>query len=179
MRRFRSLSRREQILAGVAGALLLLSGVYTWGIEPLVSQWLQLREQIRVQELRLLRDRRILAQGEVIRTAYAQDAQDLQAGEAEEEAVGYLLQEVDRISGSLSGGVRVRGLKPQATQEKGAYRVCEVEVEAEGTLQQLARLIYKLERSPVGLRVSRLQLGPTGEGEELEGRLVIARIVVG
>ena len=176
---FRRLSRREQVLAGVAFVVVALGAIYTWGIGPVWERWTRLEAQIRVEEMRLLRDRRLLEQEETIRAEYAQDAQNLQADVTEEEVVGQLLQEVDRISSALGPQVRMRELKPQASVDRETYRVYSVELEAEGRLSELAQLVYELERSPAGLRVSRLQVGPTGEGEELEGRLVVRRIVVG
>lgn len=175
----RPLSSREQVLSAVGLVILCFAAVFSWGIEPMIERWRRLEGQILAQEMRLTLDRRILAQGKALRAQYARYLDSLQTQGSDEEEVGRLLQEVDRISGEMGTGVRMHGLRPRAPTDGGTYRLYGVEAETMGPLQDLCRLIYLLEQSPAGLRVARLQLGPAGRGgDELEGRMVITKMIL-
>ena len=171
----RPLNPRERLLVGAGAGLAFLALVYGWIVEPLALEWISLGKRIEVREMQLQRDRRLLARQDLLRAAYAERAET--ASPAAAGGLGGLLREVDRIR-ATAPQVLVRQLKPQPPREMEGFRLYGVELEVEGPLPALSRLVYELEKSPAGLRVARLRLDAGAEGG-VEGRLVITRIDLG
>lgn len=173
------LTRREQILSVSAAGVLFCAALYLWAVEPMVEQWAQLDGQIYPEEMRLGRQRQILARAEAIQTSYEAFVASRASAATDDEIVGGLLKRVDQTSGVVAGNMQIQGLKPQPVVDQGAYRIYSVECETEGNLVDLGRFVYELEHGAAGLRVSRLWLSAAGEEGALKGRMVITRIAAG
>ena len=79
----RPLTRREGLLLGTAACLACLALAYGWIVEPLALEWIRLGRHIEVGEMRLQRDRRLLARQDRLQAAYAERAARPNAAEGQ------------------------------------------------------------------------------------------------
>ena len=169
------LARRERWLLGLALITAGLSVGYRFVIEPGVERWQALHQEIRAARVELERHRRMIARRDDVMTAYGQLGELARVEGSDEEAMTLILQTIEGLA--RESGVRITDIKPQPVRTRSFYTEYGVELESEGTVQQLMKFIYELQLSSQMLRVDRMRLTTrSGAAPRLRGELLVRRI---
>ena len=175
----RLLKQRERVILVGGVVLVALVFVCLEGVVPMWARWSSLRHQTHILSQRLWQDRQLIAQDETIRATYAQDVRGAFLSGSGGDAAGMMLQAVDRIASQVGAEVRIRELRAHPAVDEDNYRILGVELEVEGNLMALGRLVHALEHAQEKFRVTRLQVRSLGVNDDvLEGRLVVTQLVV-
>lgn len=152
---YQRLSSRERLLVGLAGGALLVIGLWTLLWEPLQEGQLQLarRIQTRQRDLKTMQEMRddylnLLNQFE-LRQRIIERA----------DPTFSLFPHIEATVGQVVGREKITSMNPQNKDLAGTYREESVELKLTAiTLEQLTDLVYRIEKSPQPLRVTRLQV---------------------
>jgi Tfp pilus assembly protein PilO len=170
-----ALQPREQQLASVAAALIGCWALLSWLIHPL---WDEVREQhvrVQTQTDKLEALRRILAQAPEVEQRYQELAGYLEAGD-DEAAQRSFLSDLEALAQET--GTRLN-LKPRSVTREERVSRLEIELDAEGTQQQLLRFLDGLLQMPKLIAIERLRLaGMPAKPDLLRATLVIHKLTL-
>ena len=168
-----NLKNRQHLLGLIAGGVIVLFALDRLIVTPLSSAWTS-----RSETIRLLRESISKGQSLIERETITRDLwndmrrQSLPANASQAEKT--VLEAFDRWS--RDAGVSVSSIKPQwkrgATED---YSVLECRVDASGDLGTLARFLYDVEQSAMGLRMESVELAARDtEGRQLSLALSVS-----
>ncbi len=150
-----NLTRRQQILAIVAIALVGLYVADQLVFTPLTRSWkaraerlVKLREQVHDGTEMLKREAALREQWDRMRTNTLMGAKSA--------AEGQMLQAFERWS--KEGGVSVSSIRPQWRETHEDYKTIECRADIGGSLAAITRFLYLVERDPLGVKVDSLEL---------------------
>jgi Tfp pilus assembly protein PilO len=173
------MSGREKTLglavAGTLIAFLLIRVVLAPGLTRFRAL-LGRQEQL---ESKYLRARRNLLMRESVAEAREAYQREISSQGSEQEEQSFLLREIERLSRDLP--IRIRGMRPLPSEDKGFYKRFAVSMEIEASVENTMQFIHTIESSPRLLRVESLQLTADGKkrGWLLARALVSRPAVVG
>ena len=153
---YQRLSARERLLVGLAGGAVLVVLLYTLIWEPLEEGRLTLARRINVKKDEL-------AQMQHMRETYLDLLNQFELRQKIIEKADpkfSLFPHIEATVGQVVGREKITSMNPQNKDlAGGAYREESVELKLTAvTLEQLSDLMYKIEKSPQPLRVTRLQI---------------------
>lgn len=153
---YQRLSARERLLVGLAGGAVLVVLLYTLIWEPLEEGRLTLARRINVKNDEL-------AQMLHMRETYLDLLNQFELRQKIIEKADpkfSLFPHIEATVGQVVGREKITSMNPQNKDlAGGAYREESVELKLTAvTLEQLSDLMYKIEKSPQPLRVTRLQI---------------------
>lgn len=168
------LSKRQQLVALVAGGLAVVWGVHTITLRPL-SRWVsQLHREVRDTEARLIEAVAAGQQAEAVDGAFAAyEPYVAPSGPPETELAGFL-GEVE--SALQRAGLAVLNLKPVPVRDSSPQAIS-VTVESESTPGQLVQFLDLLQRSKRLLRITELAVRAS-EGRTLRSSMVISKLLL-
>ncbi|MBI2104556.1 MAG: hypothetical protein HYT90_03095 [Candidatus Omnitrophica bacterium] len=168
-----ALRPRERRLALVAGVLIGCWVFLSWLVQPLWGRVRDLRLRVETQAQKLDGFNRLLARAPSIEREYLDAAPYLQTGDAES-AQGALLDELESLSRRAS--VRLN-LKPRPSRQDGALSRFEVELDAEGSQQEVLAFLDALLRLPKLITVERVRIAATpAKPDLLRANLVLQQL---
>jgi Tfp pilus assembly protein PilO len=170
------LSPREKHMFYSAVAVIGAVLVYVLVLDPLIAKWTEINGSISKQETLLLKNLKILAQKEEIAKLYDQYAENIKMKGSPEEETAVILREIENVA--RSSNTYIADIKPQKVEDKEFYKEYYIELEAEGSIPNLAKFIYDLQSSKQILKVRYLRLNPKGEGDVLKGYMVVTKILI-
>jgi len=170
----RELTSRERTLAIVTAALVSVSVLYLFALEPAAGRWREVSARLDAKEMELERSRRMAeAAGRIEGKFTGVFRSDLTV----EEAVNGLMDEVRSLAGA---GVRITGVRPAPPSREPGFRIAKAQVEFEGTIEQATGLLYGIEKASGVLWIERCQLSPAGAGSNLlRGTAIVCKATAG
>ena len=157
--------------------LIALAIVYSFVIEPLYKQYTALNQEIRLKQVRLAKNLRLLQEKDVIRQEFKKYSPRFKPQGSEEEEMASVLTEIEKI-GKVTG-IYLRDVKPKKINNQDFYKIITVEIKFQGTMQTLANFIYRLQNSTLLLKPNQLQIDSRGPSQQsLEGTITITRILL-
>jgi len=167
------MNKRQQLLGLIAiAALALLAGDQLL-LSPLSKAWKEratrladLRQKVNQGTLLLDREDTIRARW----NSYQSNSLPADVSAAE----NLLLSSFDRWS--KESRIGITSIKPQWRRQDDAYNTLECRIDAFGSLSALARFLYEIERSPLGLKVDTVDINRRDDRGE---RLTLALQVSG
>lgn len=152
---YQRLSSRERLLVGLAGGALLVIGLWTLLWEPLQDGQLQLARRIQTRQ-------RDLVEMQHMRETYLDLLNQFELRQRiieKADPAFSLFPHIEATVGQVVGREKITSMNPQNKELAGTYREESVELKLAGiTLEQLTDLVYRIEKSPQPLRVTRLQV---------------------
>lgn len=149
------LSTRERLLLGVAGGAMAVIGLYLLIWEPLAAG----RELL---DRRIVLKEKELVDVQQLRDTYLDLLRQLEASQAvldKADEKFSLFPFIESTVSDVVGRERITSMNPQNKPVGENYREDSVELKLkEVSLEQLVDLMYKIEKGPHPLRVTRLQL---------------------
>ncbi len=152
---YQRLSPRERMLLGLAGGAMLVIGLYALVWEPLAQGRELLGRRIAQKE-------RELSELQEMRVAYLELLRQAEASQAvldKADAKFALFPFIEATVSQVVGRERIASMNPQNKDISDAYREDSVELKlTDIELAQLVDMLYRIEKGPHPLRVTRLQL---------------------
>ena len=158
-----TLTKRETILVVAAGSTLALLLLNAYVFQPYIQSSRLVNSQTGTLGLKLARDLRLLQnRGRVARmwrklrtTGLSRDP-----GAAENETLQNLLQYAH------AAGVRLQSLQPTRLAPSHDFQVVRVEATGQGTTAALALFMWRIETSPLPLRLNSVHIVPQKPGTD-------------
>jgi hypothetical protein len=164
------LAPRESIL-GIGLLLAILFGFTIILLKPKVQEWKEIRQQSRVLEAVLDKERKLLAGSKDWESQFAELRKMLPAFSADKKMDGHWLATMEQ----LASGRGLSVLKRQANEEKQNGEVFELVLEGkewEGTLEALIGFLFDLQNQGATMDVRQLLVRPK-ERNILKGRFSV------
>lgn len=153
----KDIRKREKILAIITIVVTLAAIGYNFVIEPLVSRWKTLKDEIRENEVLFTKHRRILRNKDVITRLNAEYSRYLQKKLlTPEEDSAIALSNIEKQASGAN--VRITNIKPLAVKKLENYNKFTYRVSAESGMGELTKFIYNLQSSEQLLKVERMVL---------------------
>lgn len=168
------LSKRERLVLVLAGVGLALVAVDRLGLEPLLRQRDQVLKDKARKASELQRTQRLLNDARQARLRWdTMSRSGMRGGPAEAEG---LIQHA-MIDWTQEAGLGLTLLKPDRLTEKARLPVIEFQATGTGTLNSVARLLYRIQTASIPVKVTELQISSRKEGsDELSVQLRLSTI---
>lgn len=164
---------RERRLALIAAVIIGCWSVVSWLLQPLWDRVQALRRHVGAQTEKFNALSRLVEQAPAIDRDYRQVAGYLEAGDAEQ-AQGSFLNELTALS--RSAGLQPN-FKPKTVQREERLTRYEVEVDVEGSQEELLSFLDALFRMPSLISIERLRLSIVPAKEQvLRASVVIQKL---
>lgn len=152
---YQRLSSRERTLVGLAGGALLVIGLYTLIWQPLEDGRALLARRIQTKQRELIEMQQMRESYLDLMTQF-----ELRQGIIKRADPKFsLFPHIEATVGQVVGRENISSMNPQNKDIAGAYREDSVEIKLNAvSLQQLADLMYKIEKGTQPLRFTRLQI---------------------
>jgi hypothetical protein len=176
--RLNNFSGREKIVAAVTASLVAAALVFSLIIEPVSRARGRLDRDIAVAESALAKDTRLLAAYKSSgRNTAAVTTLGVRGGSTVEEETAALLEWIEEISRNAS--CSITSIKPLGAKAFGPYKDVSVEIVVEGSIAQLANLMYEAERSAdMPIRIRRFSISAkSSSGGALRGSFLVSRFI--
>jgi len=171
----RILTKREKIIVGMTGTVIIGSLVFKLLDWTVISRNEELSRQISFTKMKLAKYQRLLSQKQNIMNKYSKFAgAGGGAGQQKENLVG-VLTELEAFA--KEANIKIIDLRPQSGSRSNVpYKENLVDVSLEGEMEGYLRFIYNLENSLSLLRVKRFQLAAKPNSQMLDGVFSISQI---
>ena len=168
-------SSRERTLT--LGVVLLVGmwGVLSWIGWPLLDQFQQLEQQVKVASKKLEKLQGLSNRRPAIEQAYQRYAA-FRSGESDELSQGAFLDELEQLA--RAGNVQI-SLKPRPVQRQERVSRLGIEVEVASTQEAILAFLDRLLASPSLVELDRLRLSTTASKDApIKATLIINKVVV-
>lgn len=174
----KNLSKRERYIALATLSFLALAIVYNFILEPAVSRWRGLDDEMRSRLAVLKKDATIAANYTPIAAEYEKTVKQIKTGKSVEEETTDVLTQIETVSRSNS--CLIVNIKPVGTKNLGSHRELLVEIAAEADIDRFSKFLYDIESSKgMMLKVRRATLSAkTGQPGTLRGNFIIGKILL-
>lgn len=170
-----SISKREKTLILLTLLAIFGSLLYSFVVEPLSRNYVQLQQEIQSKRIRLIKNTKLMRDKDIIEKEFEVYGQHLLTKGSNEEEMASVLSEIEKIG--KSSGIYLSDVKPQKIRDMGYYKLLLVEIKFQASMQTLSKFIYDLRNSSLLLKVQRLQINiQGGESALLEGLIQISKI---
>jgi len=170
-----TISKREKTFFIITVSVVILSLVFSFVIEPLYKKHIQVEQEIRVKELRLIKNLKLMREKDIITKGFEKYSDRLKTKSSNEEEMASVLSEIEKIG--KKAGIYLSNVKPQRIKDMNFYKILLVEIKFQANMQTLSKFIYNLQNSTSLLKVKRLQINIKGGGSSLlDGVLRISKI---
>lgn len=137
-------------------ALILAALMQKFIFHSLGKRLEDLNRDILIQEKALRKSLRTYNLREKILDDYRKYGEYLRIEGSDEEITARLLKEIERLA--RKSEMYLGDIKPHPFQETSYYKKFIIEIQTEGTMEELIRFLYYLHKSPLPLRVEKLAL---------------------
>lgn len=171
------LSKRERYILYITVVVVISVLFEKVVLSPIMERLNKLNREIFIQEKKLERYVRILAQEDLIASEYKKYTPFIRQSRSDEEQMSELLSEIEKMANKTS--IFLTDIKPGKIEKVGRYREYSIKIGTESEIGHLANFIYQLEQSPRLLRVKDFYLTPKKkESPILKARMTITQILI-
>jgi len=150
------LTKREKIILYSVVAVVAVSLIYSFAIEPLYRRWVRSNQDLSLAKIRLHKSLSVIANKEKTDAEYALYSERLMTAGSDEQEMTAILNTLEVIA--RSAGLKIINIKPKPAQDKQFYSRFIVDLETESDMRGLMKFIYDTRNSPLMLKVDRLSL---------------------
>ena len=173
-RRWRQLTKRQRLIASIAGGVCALLIADALLLRPLRQRLGRLRQEVRAVEQRLAQAVVAKSQAAAVNKAFSAYEPYVRPTGSPEAELAEVLSEVE--SAVRQSGLVLLNLKPTPPQGD-AVRAVSVTVEGESNPEQLLQLLDAIQRSTRLLKVTDLTVR-VAEGRALRSSLIISKLLL-
>jgi len=175
---FYKLSKKERIgliAAIVVTGLVLIDRVV---ISPIGGRIQRINQEIKFSEKKLSRDLRNMNNKGLIESEYRKYKNYVRKTSAsDEEDVANVLGEIEGLA--RSSGVSLVDIKPLVPKQTDFYKEYAIEVEVEGSMEQIVTFLHSLNNSAQLLRAVKLRIGlKDKESTAIKASLLVTKISI-
>lgn len=150
------LSKQEKILAYVAIAFVIIAFFDRFILDAMMDKMNSIEGQIRMKELLIKKDSRILSQKDVIASQQQQYSAYAVQANSEAEEISVVLKEIDTLAKQT--GVNLIETKPTELVSEKIIKRYSILLTCEGTMEQLANFLFQIENSKTLFMVEKYDL---------------------
>ncbi|MBN1872576.1 MAG: hypothetical protein JW800_08390 [Candidatus Omnitrophica bacterium] len=153
----KNISKREKILAGLTIGVAVVALSYTLIIEPLVSRWRKLEEDIRDKEVLLVKHSKIIRDKGKLENIHKEYAKYFQGGSlTKEEESALALSNIEEIARRTN--TYITNIKPLTAKDFDNYSKLTFRVTIECDISSLTKFIYDLQSSEQLMKIDSVVL---------------------
>ena len=169
------IKNRQQLFGIVAIGLLVLLGLDSLVIEPLLSSWKTRAKTILTLQEKLVKDKALLAHGPLLESRW--DHMRTNAFPNDVSAASEVMyQAFERWS--TASKITVNSIKPQVKQNEDDYTLLECRTDASGNIDKLARFLHEIEKDPLAIRIESVEISShDNNGQQLTLGLQISGLL--
>lgn len=172
--RLNALSHRERTAAALTAAILLMTGIYVFVLEPVVNQWLTVHQRAEAAETELRDLQSLVKHRDDIERDFTNLRDAVAIGPTEHALKVALLSEIDTLARNL--GLAVASIKPTTVSEEGAFVRLAVELQVRCEAHTLLRLMQKMQESAHLLNTEALSLTVSPNDPPVTATLQISKL---
>ena len=150
-----NLSNRQQVLTMVAIAAVVLLVGDRFIVTPMTKLWKQRAVEIAQMKKSVTQGASLLERESIIRSRWNLIETNTLATEVSV-AENQVLRAFERWS--KDSRIGVNGIKPQWKRNADEYATLECRVDAAGTLAEITRFLYEIEKDPLGLKLDIVEI---------------------
>ena len=170
------LTKRERFFVYITASAIIFAISYNMVIAPLMDKSIDLNREISSKELKLMKYRGFLGQGDQLQKIYKKYLSEDNPADIQDTFLG-TLRELEKLSAAT--GVVILDIRPkQRKRGKGELSESIIDLKSEGTLKNYLKFVYNMENTPSLLKINKLQLSSKTNSELLEGRFTIGQILI-
>lgn len=152
------LSKREKMVLTVSVIAILLAVLDRGVLHPIIEKMKSFEEEIRVTEIEMAKNTKILQQRSRIEKEEKIYASFNVGARSAEEITASMLKEIETIGGTT--GVFIVDLKPSGNATEGIVKKFAVNVSCEADMDQLVSFMYLVEKSDTLMQVGAFSVSP-------------------
>ena len=149
-------SQKERIGISIAAIIILLAIVDRLIYAPINETLEKINREIKISEKRLTYSLNNLEQKEFITGEYQKYGLEIKENSSDDEKTASMLSEIERLA--KKSGASLVDIKPQPTRSIDFYEELIVEVNVQGSMEDLVKFLHYLHDSPLLLRTQNLHL---------------------
>jgi len=171
-------SKRERTLVIGVASLVFASLLYIFLVEPVIKRYGGTGEQIEAKRLKLKKASKLLKQKEQVSSLFQELSGIVKSGQgSQEEEMAELLSEIENLA--RESNIRISGMKPLSIKEISFYKKYTVEIDSEGSIEELMKFLHAVQASPQVLKVEQLELtSKSGAQGSLKVSLLINKLLI-
>ncbi|MCX5678722.1 MAG: type 4a pilus biogenesis protein PilO [Candidatus Omnitrophica bacterium] len=175
---FYKLSKKEKIGLMAAIVVIALMLIDRLVISPIGNRIQRIDQEIKFSEKKLSRDLRNMNNKDIIEREYKKYKNYVKKSSvSDEEDVANILGEIEGLARSSS--VSLVDIKPQAPKRADFYKEYAIEVEVEGSMEQVITFLHDLNSSAQLLRAVKLRIGlKDKELSAIKASLLVTKISI-
>lgn len=172
------MTARERAILYASTAIIALSLIYNFLIEPLIKRWNEVNQEINLVKVRLQQSLSTIKDKDRIDKEYAVYAERLKPRGSDEQEMTYILDGIEKLA--RNSNLKIVNIKPKPPQDKKFYKQFMVGLETESDMRSLMKFIYDVKNSPLLLKVDRLNLNTKSSqaGIVIRASIAISKISI-
>ncbi|MCX5716135.1 MAG: type 4a pilus biogenesis protein PilO [Candidatus Omnitrophica bacterium] len=172
---FSKFTQRERFLFIGIVCIAVIFAVYLLVLDPLYRNWSELRLESETAKRKLLKNLKLLADKNELEKGYDKYKDYLQREADKEQDVASALKEIEDTA--QRAGAKITSIKPKGEKLLKGYKTYNIELIAEGKIDQFLKFMYELEGSKKLFKIERLILSlKSSQSDLLKGTLLIIKV---
>ena len=150
-----TLNNRQQLLGIVAAAAVALLAGDRFVVTPLIRTWKARAAEIAQTRKSVEQGTQLLERDNIIRSRWQEMRTNMLSGEVSV-AENQVFRAFERWS--QDSRIGINGIRPQWKQAADDYATLECRVDASGSLNEITRFLYEIEKDPLGLKLDVVEI---------------------
>jgi Tfp pilus assembly protein PilO len=171
----KKLKPREKLILYITLGLLGVFIIYHFALKPMQEGSVDINDQLRVDQARLMKARQMVAQKALVESRY-QNLEDLIGGvDSEDAQMPTIVSKIE--TAARESNIHIANIQPQKsiTQKEASFLA--VELEIDGQWLDIVQFLYLLQKQPNFYFINELNLEKYSDtSSSLRGRIVISRM---
>jgi len=163
-------SKRERVIFYLTIGVLLAAVFYNLLMEPILKKWVTINREILVKQTAVKKALKILSQREKVKLDYYKYTESINDAS---NLVSYI-EKTSTMTGILPSNIKVQPIKKDKLTTE-----CIIELEAQGSFNNILRFISELSKPPLFITIKKFYLTSV-EGQDFvfKGKLVLSKLII-
>jgi Tfp pilus assembly protein PilO len=174
----KTLSSREKIILYAVIAIVILSLVYSFLVEPFIARWNNVNNRIDLLKAKLQKSLSLMKDKSNIDAEYESFAGRIKKSPSDEQEMTVVLHELEKAA--RRSNLKITSMRPKPARQKEYFRQFEVEIETESDMSSLMRFIYDVKKSPQLIKIEKLNLNTRGgqQAVTIRASMLVSKISI-
>lgn len=171
----RKLNSRETIILVITFGLIVIFIVYQFLVKPMQEGSGDIDDQLRVDQLRLLKEHQMMAQSALIAARYQNLTNIIGVADSEEVQMPTIISKIE--TAARENNIHIANIQPQDSINKNEAKFLAVELQLDGQWLDITHFLYTLQQQPNYYFINELNLEKYSDSSSaLRGRIVVSRM---
>jgi len=171
-------NKRERYLAVAAVSMVVIAVAYLFIVDPIVSRWKDLNNQIRAKVNILEKDSRLAANQKAVESEHSKLSKNGKSQKSNDQEVAETLTFIESVS--KNDACFIVSIKPVDIKEGTSYKEILIDVTIEAPMAQLSKFLYDIENPRENLiNIRRFSISSKyGQAGTLKSTLLISKALL-